>query len=324
MKGEVLRERLPILATTLVAVTLYVAASMHFKGFFSMPVFLDFFTDNGFLGIVAVGTTFVILTGGIDLSVGSMVGCTSIMTAELIEKGHWHPLLAMAGPLAFGIAAGAVQGILIARFGLPPFLVTLGGLFFFRGLALWISPESVQINHPVFVTLADFHVRLGGGSLGVPSLAFLALTLAGAFLAKQVPFGRNVYAIGGSAQAAELLGVAVKQTLVGVYAFSGFCAALGGLVFTLYTSSGNAVSGSGLELDAIAAVVIGGTLLSGGYGSVFGSLLGVLILAIVETAISFQGTLSSWWTRIFIGILLLVFMSIQKVIERAASRLSAG
>lgn len=321
MRALFTRERLPILATTLVCIAIYVTAGLLFKGFFGLGVFFGFILDGAFLGVIAVGLTFTILSGGIDLSVGSMVGCASIMTAVLIQNQHLHPLLAFVLVLAFGLLVGLGHGFLIQRFSLPPFLVTLAGLFLTRGAALWISKASVQIDHPFFKSLADFSVPLfGAAKLPTVSLIFLIVLVAGILLARQTRFGRTVYAIGGNENSAVLMGLPVARTKVAIYALSGFCSALAGIVFTIYTSSGNAIGGTGLELDAIAAVVIGGTLLSGGYGSIFGSFLGVLILGMIQQAITFQGTLSSWWTKIFIGTLLLVFMLMQKGIERAGRR----
>ena len=161
-----------------------------------------------------------------------------------------------------------------------------------------------------------------GASVQIGAILFLLILMVGIWLAKQSRFGRTVYAIGGNEQSALLMGLNVPRTKVLTYALSGFLSALGGLVFAIYTSSGNPLSGTGMELDAIAAVVIGGTLLSGGYGSVFGSFLGVMILGIIQTAITFQGNLSSWWTKIVIGALLLGFMLIQKLIERATEKAS--
>jgi len=321
LSREALKEKLPVTITAIVTVLMFVLCGLHFDRFMTLRVFMNLFSDSAFLGVVAVGMTFVILTGGIDLSVGSMVGCTSIMAAWLMQNTHLHTLVAMSIPLLFGLAIGAIQGFLVARFSLPPFLITLAGLFFCRGLALRISQESLQIDRPTFNDLASFSIQLPGkASLPTASIVLLVVVALGMLIARQTRFGRNVYAIGGSASSATLMGLPVRRTLILVYMLSGFCSALGGAVFTLYTSSGNAISGTGLELDAIAAVVIGGTLLSGGYGSVFGSLLGILILGIIQTAITFQGTLSSWWTRIVIGVLLLTFMVAQKLIERAAKR----
>ena len=311
-----MKQRLPIIATVTVFLLLYVAACFRFEGFGTLRVFFNFLSDNAFLGVIAVGLTFVILTGGIDLSVGAMLGCAGIMVADLITKFHVHPGLAALIVLGFGALVGWTQGTLVEKFKLPSFLVTLGGLFFCRGFSLWISRESMQIDHPAFSALSQFSIKLPAkASLPVSALVWLVILAFGAYLARQTRFGRTTYAIGGNEASARLMGLPVSKTKVLMYTFSGFCAALGGLVFALYTGSGNAVSGTGLELDAIAAVVIGGTLLSGGYGSILGSFIGVMILGVIQTAISFDGTLSSWWTKIFIGALLLIFILLQKLIE---------
>jgi simple sugar transport system permease protein len=149
----------------------------------------------------------------------------------------------------------------------------------------------------------------------VTAWIFLLIVALGVYLAKATRFGRNVYAVGGNETSALLMGLPVGRTKIGIYAFSGFCSALAGVVNTFYMQSGNASTGVGLELDAIAAVVIGGTLLSGGVGTVFGTFLGVLILGIIQTILTFEGTLSSWWTRIAIGLLLLVFILLQRMIQ---------
>jgi len=320
-----IRDRIPIITTAVVALAIYVTCGLHFDGFFSLRVFFNLLSDNSFVGVMAVGLTFVILTGGIDLSVGSMVGFSGIAVAVLISKHNLSPLPAIGLVLLFGALFGAGQGTLIARLKLPPFLVTLAGLFCLRGLALTVSTQSIDISHPQFQKMVDWAVMLPGkASITLTGAIFIATILVGSFIARQTRYGRAVYAIGGNAASAELLDVPVKRTLVTTYALSGFCAALGGAVFTLYTSSGNAISGTGMELDGIAAVVIGGTLLSGGAGSVFGTLLGTIILGLVQTAISFQGTLSSWWTKIFIGFILLCFLLLQKGLERTASRALAS
>lgn len=277
-------------------------------------------SDNAFLGVVALGLTFVILTGGIDLSVGSMVGLSSILIAKLVASGA-SPFVALAAPLLVGACLGLAHGTLIVRLGLPPFLVTLAGLFLCKGIALRISKESVEIADPAIRNLSGWSISLPDkASVTIPAIVLVALFVLLTMIARQTRYGRTVYAIGGSSQSAALMGLKVKQTLVLTYVLSGVCAGLGGVLFTLYTSSGNAIGGTGLELDAIAAVVIGGTILSGGYGSVFGTLLGILTIGVVQTAIAFDGTLSSWWTRIVIGALLLAFMLVQRAIESATKR----
>jgi len=227
----------------------------------------------------------------------------------------------MLAALACGALLGLIHGYLIVKFDLAPFLVTLSGLFLCRGLALWISKESIQISDPTLSKLASFTLPVGAGAtLTLSSIMLILVMVKAGVIAKQTTFGRSVYAIGGGKNSAVLMGLKVPQTLVAVYVISGLSSAMGGIVFTIYTSSGNAIGGTGMELDAIACVVIGGTLLSGGYGSIFGTFLGVLILAIIQTAITFQGTLSSWWTKIAIGTLLLIFMLMQRSIVRVSAK----
>ena len=168
-------------------------------------------------------------------------------------------------------------------------------------------------------------VPLGGGaSLSVAALLAIAVVVAGVVLAGSTRFGRTVYAIGGSEQSAALMGLPVDATLIKVYALSGFCSALAGVVYTFYMLSGYSLHGMGLELDAIAAVVIGGTLLAGGSGYVLGTLFGVLVLGLIQTLIVFDGTLSSWWTRIAIGVLLLAFCLLQRLLARRSPTSGGG
>lgn len=311
------RQNIPILTTGVVCVLLYLAAGFKFAGFFSMRVLVNFLGDNAFLGIVAIGLTFVILSGGIDLSVGAVVGCVSIAAATLITKVGMHPAAVILILLVGGTLLGTLHGLAIDKFGLPPFLVTLAGLFLCRGLGLWVSSESIQIAHPFVRALRDLRIPVGDHVyLPFQACLFLLVLAVAMYVAKFTRFGRTVYAVGGSEASANLMGLSVSSTKVTVYALSGFCAALGGLVFSAYTSAGNAIAGTGLELDAIAAVVMGGTLLTGGFGSPFGTLLGLLIFAIIQTAITFDGTLSSWWSKIVTGALLLAFILLQRALQR--------
>lgn len=318
------RDRLSVLATFVICVVLYLAAGFSFPGFFSLQVALNFLTDNAFIGVIAVGLTLVILTGGIDLSVGSMAGLSAVVLADLVERRGVPPGAAALLCLAMGTALGWIQGVLIAKWEMAPFLVTLAGLFFCRGVGLWISSEAIQIQNKMIGDLALFTIPMpGGNTLGLTALVYLVILVVGVFVAKQTRFGRTLYAIGGSKASAHLMGLTVNRSLTGAYVASGFCAALGGLLFSLYTSSGTAVAGTGMELDAIAAVVMGGTLLSGGYGSVFGSFLGVLLLGIIQTAITFQGSLSSWWAKIAIGVLLLIFLVMQLALSGRSTSATA-
>lgn len=235
-----LKRNLPLAFTILVFIAGYLYCLSQYPGFASTRVIGDLLTDNAFLGIVAVGMTFVILSGGIDLSVGSTIAFT---------------------------------GVLLANYA-------------------WRLP--------------------GGGRLTLLALIMLLVVAVGVVLAHRTRFGHNVYAMGGNGYSAALMGVPVTSTTVRIYMLSSFLAVLSGIVFSLYTSAGYALAASGVELDAIAAVVIGGTLLTGGVGTLLGTLFGVMIQGLIQTYITFDGTLSSWWTKIVIGILLFGFIGLQK------------
>jgi simple sugar transport system permease protein len=309
------RRLLPLSITILLFVGMAAFGAIRYDGFLSPQVFLNLLIDNAFLLIVAVGMTFVILSGGIDLSVGSVIALTTMISASLLEAG-WNPYAAMALVLVLGGAFGALQGCLIQRFGLAPFIVTLAGMFLARGCCYLISTESLPINDATYAAIAQARIPVGfDASLTVGALLALGIVLLGMRVAHSTDFGRTVYAIGGGESSARLMGLPVDSTKVLVYLLSGFSAALGGVVMTFYMLSGYSLHAVGLELDAIAAVVIGGTLLSGGVGYVAGTLFGVLILGIIQTLIAFDGTLSSWWTKIVVGALLLLFCLLQRLFE---------
>jgi simple sugar transport system permease protein len=307
----------PLLGTIAVFVLTASYGSVIYSGFFSAQVFLNLLIDNAFLCIVGVGMTFVILSGGIDLSVGAVIALTTMVSAALVEHHHWSAAAAIPVVLVMGTAFGALMGWLIERFRLQPFIVTLAGMFLARGLCYLISIDSISITDPTYTAISQARLPLwsDGASITVGAVVALAVVAAGIYLAHCTPFGRTVYAIGGSESSAVLMGLPVARCTVLVYTLSGFCSALAGVVFTFYTLSGYGLHAVGLELDAIAAVVIGGTLLSGGVGYVAGTLFGVLILGIIQTLISFDGSLSSWWTRIVIGALLFVFCLLQRLFE---------
>jgi len=304
------------MATAIVCLLLYLAAGFQYPGFSSLRVFINFFSDNAVLGIAAIGMTFVILSGGIDLSVGGVVGLISMVMALGIEKSHVPALAVIPLVLLLGLGFGAAMGCLIHFYAMPAFLVTLAGMFLARGLAFVLKLESIPITRDLEPLVSKASVPLGE-VLEIPATALVFLiTLAMAIaVAHFTRFGRNIYALGGNEQSAILMGLPVARTRIGVYALSGLCSALAGVVYAFYTFSGNPNAATGLELDAIAAVVIGGTVLSGGVGYLAGTLLGVLIFGIIQTAITFQGTLSSWWTRIVIGLLLLFFILLQKLLQ---------
>ncbi|HPH12213.1 MAG TPA: sugar ABC transporter permease YjfF [Burkholderiaceae bacterium] len=311
------RKYIPLAATVSLFAAMSVFGGVSYTGFFSAQVFLNLLIDNAFLVIVAVGMTFVILSGGIDLSVGSVVALSTIVLAKLVQHLHWDLMVAIPLVLCMGTLFGAFMGWLIQRFRLQPFIVTLAGMFLARGLCYLISIDSISITDEAYTVLAQTRIHLWpeGPMVSISAVLALVVLAAAVFIAHGTQFGRTVYAIGGSEHSAVLMGLPVVHTNVAVYALSGFCAALGGVVFTFYMLSGYGLHAVGLELDAIAAVVIGGTLLSGGVGYVAGTLFGVLTLGIIQTLIMFDGSLSSWWTRIVIGALLFIFCLLQRVFE---------
>ena len=317
---KIRRENLPMLVTAFVLIALFGVFSIFFTNFLSIRVVVNLFMNNAHVGVIAVGMTFVILSGGIDLSVGSVLAFTTIFIATLIEKHNFHPIAAILAGLAFGTAFGAAMGAMIQIYKLPPFLVTLAGMFLGRGLAFVVSSTEKAIRHPFYETLADLAIPLGKVRLGLTAIIFIALLIVGIVIAHKTKFGRNVYAIGGSEHSAFMMGLPVAATKIAIYAISGFCAALGGVVFTLQARSGNPLNGQGLELDAIAAVVIGGTLLTGGVGYVEGTLLGILIYGTILTAPDYLSGFDSSWQRIAIGGLLLAFIILQRFLSRAASQ----
>jgi simple sugar transport system permease protein len=306
---------LSLMVTMSLFVGLSLAGGVRYPGFLAPQVFMNLLIDNAFLLVVAVGMTFVILTGGIDLSVGAVVAFTTVLLATLVQQHGWHPLAAMALALLIGGAYGASMGLMIQRYRLQPFVVTLAGMFLARGAATLISVESIGIDNGFQSELAAVRIPLGGGTfLSAGAAASLVVVIGATIVARYTQFGRTVYAIGGSETSAALMGLPVGRTIVRVYALSGFCAALAGVLYTVYMLSGYSLHATGLELDAIAAVVIGGTLLSGGIGQVPGTFFGVLVLGLIQTLIVFDGTLSSWWTRIVIGFLLLAFCLLQRLL----------
>ncbi|MEU2023811.1 galactofuranose ABC transporter, permease protein YjfF [Streptomyces sp. NPDC016469] len=307
---------LPVVATVVVFAVTFGIGSVRYPDFASGQVVANLFIDNAFLIVLAVGMTFVILTGGIDLSVGAVAALSTMIAASTLRAG-WPVLLSVLAVLVSGTVLGLLMGLVIHYFDVQPFIVTLAGMFLARGLCFLISVESVSITNTSFRDFATGTIELPGDvTVTYSVLVALAVVAAAVYVLHLTRFGRTVYAVGGSETSARLMGLPTTRAKVGVYAVSGFCSALGGLLFALYMLSGYGLHAVGMELDVIAAVVIGGTLLAGGVGYVAGSMAGVLVLGTVQALISFEGTLSSWWTKIVIGALLLAFIVLQRVIVR--------
>jgi len=308
------KDYIAIYATIALFIGLFLIGSVLYRGFLSPQVFTNLFIDNAYLIVVAIGEAVAILTGGIDLSVGSMIAFVSMITASLLQKGV-HPALVIIIVLIVGIVFGTVQGFLIQKFKLHPWIVTLAGMFFARGASYIISIDTITIDNPFFINISSYRISiLPNAFISINVVISLIVVAAAFYMLKFTKFGRTIYAIGGNENSAKLMGLPVERTKVLVYTFSGFCSSLGGLLFTIYTLSGYGLHCNGMEMDAIAACVIGGILLTGGYGNIIGPLFGVLTTGIIQSLIMFDGTLNSWWTKIAVGMLLFVFIVLQRII----------
>jgi simple sugar transport system permease protein len=303
--------------TFVVFVVLYAIAYSRFSSFASMRIVGNLLRDNAYWGIAAIGMTFVILSGGIDLSVGSVIAFTGVFCALMVGRNGWDPLVTFAVILTIGALFGATMGFLIHRFKIPAFIVTLSGLFLARGMAYVLSTDSIRIDHPFYEQISELvYVFPDRGRFTFAAGVFLLTLIVGIFLAHFTRFGRNVYALGGNPDAALLLGVPVGRTTITLYALSSFMAAFAGIVLSLSKQSGDSTVAVGLELDVIAAVVIGGTLLTGGVGYVIGTFIAVMTLGTIQTYLTLDGSLTPWWIKIVIGVLLFTFVGLQKLLSR--------
>jgi galactofuranose transport system permease protein len=303
---------LPLMATIAVFIVLFIAGGLMYPHFFSTLVLGNILGDNAFIIIAAIGTTFVILSGGIDLSIGSMIGFVGVVMANLDAAG-WHPLVSGSMMILFGCAFGALMGFLIDFCEIQPFIITLAGLFLLRGACFMINLDAVPIRHPFVLEFSDMSIPLpGSGWLSSSAVVMLVALAVAIVIAHWTEFGTAVYAIGGDAPSAKLMGVPMRKTTVKIYALGGTYSALGGVVYAFYTSSGYPLAGTSLELTAIASVVLGGTLLTGGVGFVAGTLFGGMIFGLIATLINFHGSLNGAWIMISGGLLLFVFIVMQR------------
>ncbi len=286
--------------------------------------------------ILAVGMTFVILSGGIDLSVGSVAGLAGIVAGGLIHPGlvlhsfgvvvYFHTWLVIAIALLAGALVGAVNGVLVAQLRVAPFIATLGSLYVARGAALLISSGATFPNLAGRPDLGNTgFLSLGSGSLAglpVPIWLMLAFAASGALLANRTPFGRRVYAVGGNERAAELSGVRVKRVKFAVYVISGFCSAMVGVVIAAQLASAHPATGQTFELNAIAAVVLGGTSLMGGRGSVGGTLIGAFIIGVLADGLILLGV-SEFWQTVIKGMVIVLAVILDQS-QQAYSRRAAA
>lgn len=325
---QILAKR-PVLITIVVCLAMYLLTGFtSTTQFFNGYTFVTLFQNNAALGIVAVGITFVIITGGIDLSSGSIVGWAALVTAFLIHTPgdgqwaflhNWNPYAAMLAVVVVATLIGALIGVMVHHLEIPPFLITLAFLFLYRGWALVVTTEEIKVTDArVEQLVAKVYDLNGIDTIPVPiylwTLVLLVVMAIGAWAGRYTGFGRSLYAIGGSENSALLMGLPVARSKVIVYALSGFCAALGGVVFFVIYSGGSALKSRGMEMDAIAVAVIGGTLLTGGVGGIPGTLIGLLTFAIIQAAMG-RHSFPTGVDRMVIGGLLLTFILLQKLLQ---------
>ena len=317
------RRFLPVVGTLLTLVIMLGVGQGRYSNdnadFVSMRLFSNLLVDNSYLLVLAVGMTFVILTGGIDLSVGAVVALVGLVTAKLFMAGVPLAVVLVVGVL-IGTLCGTVIGVMVQVFDIQPFIASLAVMFLARGLANVVSVQSLAIDDPGFASLASWSIQFGEGSglwrINLSMIVALVVLTLAFYLLHYTRFGRSVYGLGAGdgGAAVKLMGLGAERTRVLVYVISGTCAGIAGILFAFYTRSGFNLTGIGMELDAIAAVVIGGTLLAGGVGFVLGTGAGVLVYGLIQVLIAREG-LDSWWTRVFIGVVLLTFVILQRVIS---------
>lgn len=326
------RKFIPLIATAFLFFVAYAIGASIYQGMRDPQIFLNLFRTSPFYLISAIGMTFVILTGGIDLSVSGVVALTTVASAALLREGL-NPWLVMLLMLIMGMALGSIMGSFITYLKVQPFIATLAGMWFTRGMCFFISDDAIAINNRIYTILGETKLLIPGLSdpvtkqgafISILVPVMMTVLVVAIYIAHFTRFGRTVYAIGGNEQSARLMGLPVNRTKVLVYTLNGFCSALAGITMSIYVSSGHGLYAMGFELIIIAAVVMGGTMLSGGVGYVFGTLFGVLILGLTQTLIQFNGRLSSWWTNIVVGALTLIFIGVQSQLAAQKGRRAPG
>ena len=286
-------------------------AAVRYDSFLTPENLLNIMRQNTMLGLAALGMTFVILTGGIDLSVGSLLAVAGVIAANLAERGLFVALFAA---VAVTTLLGLINGVVIAKARIQPFIVTLAMMIAARGLALAATGEdSVRVGRLAggFTALGRGVLDFGVFDVPIPIVILLVAFIIGWVVLNHTRFGRHVFALGDNDEAARLMGLNVGRVTLGVYALSGTLAGLAGVILASRLGAGQPVAGVGIELDAIAAVVVGGTLLTGGQGGVGPTLVGVLLLGVILNLFTQEGTISPWWQLVLRGVILLAVVLVQ-------------
>ncbi|MBN2049154.1 MAG: sugar ABC transporter permease YjfF [Spirochaetales bacterium] len=323
----------PISSTTLLLtitistfIAMYLLAMIVWGGGFLNPQqFLDIFNNNAYLIVISCGVTLVMITAGIDISVGGTVALITMACVVFMEDYSGSVAASIILALGIGLAMGIVQGFLVAYLKIQPFIVTLAGMFFTKGMTTIVSKAPRTATNEVFLAMKNFRIELPFGTYGktgnfIPAriepgvIIALAIVFIVWVVLKWSRFGRNVYAVGGNSESALMLGINVKRTKFFAYVLSGIFAGIGGYVYLMHTGAGNAANAYQAEIQAIASSIIGGTLLTGGVGSVIGTLFGVMSLKTINNIVIASGLREPYWQSITTGLMLCFFILLQSVI----------
>ena len=316
-----------LLITVVVFFVMYIGAIIFLgEGFLKPQTFLNILNANAALIIVSCGMSIVMITGGIDISVGGVVALVSMCCAVYLDFHDGNVFVAVLISLAIGLAFGLVQGFLVAYLDIQPFIVSLAGMFFARGMTTIVNTHPFNVENEAFVALKDTRIIVPGlgtvNKVGKYVNAYIEIGVVVALLAVVILFcvlrwtklGRSFYAVGGNKQSALMLGINVKRTKFLSHLICGLLAGIGGFVYFLHVGSGSASHASGMEMNAIASSIIGGTMLTGGVGNIIGSFFGVLSLSTIQNIVSSAGLDQAWWTGITIAAMLCLFLIIQSVV----------
>ena len=317
-----------LLTITIVVFFLMYIGAIVFQGqgFLKPQTFFNILNANAALIILACGMSIVMISGGIDISVGGVTGLITMCCAVYLDYQGGNVFVSLFIALGIGLAFGLVQGFLVAYLGIQPFIVTLAGMFFARGLTTIVHTNPFNVENKDFVALKETRIIVPGmGSYnrrGIYVDAYVEIGVIVALLIVAALFivlrwtklGRSFYAIGGNPQSALMLGINVKRVRFISYVLCGLLAGIGGYVYFLHVGSGAVTHASGAEMNAIASSIIGGTMLTGGVGNIIGTLFGVLSLSTIQNIVSSAGLDQAWWTGITIAAMLCLFLVIQSVV----------
>ncbi len=335
--GRMNESNLLLLITIVIFVLMYVGAIVfQGGGFLSAQTFFNILNDNAALIIGALGMSIVMITGGIDISIGGVAALVSMCCAVYLEKANGNIIVSILIAIAIGLAFGLVQGYLVAYLEIQPFIVSLAGMFFARGMTTIVNKEPFNVSNPDLMSLKDAHVvvpflgrtnRKGvyiDAYVEVGVIIAIVLVILMFVLLRWSKLGRNFYAVGGNANSALMLGVNVKRTRFLSHIICSVLAGIGGFVYFVHVGSGSPSHAMGMEMDAIACSIIGGTMLTGGVGNILGTLFGVLSLGTIKNIVASAGLGEAWWTGITTAAMLCLFLIIQSVVMAFKGRSVKG